>query len=42
MSSKYISKSKFFNNNFINNIILIIITDIKININFCTYQILLH
>ena len=41
MPSRYISKNKFFNNNFIINIILIIITNINININCCIYQILL-
>ena len=40
MPPRYISESKFFNNNFIINIILIIIIYINININYCTCQIL--
>ena len=40
MLSKYTSKSKFFNNNFIINIILIIITYININIDYYICQIL--
>ena len=40
MPLRYTSESKFFNNNFIINITLIIITYINININNCAQQIL--
>ena len=40
MPFKYISENKYFNNNFIINIILIKITYTNININYYAYQIL--
>ena len=40
MPSKYTFKNKFFNNNFIINIIIIIITYTNINIDYCACWIL--